>query len=687
MINIILALFIIILALASLIEKPIEIESISHSKEIEMKNIPDSLQHNVSYDEILNELSTKKYHKCKASVLFNPKRSLFYLNNPAMQIPNKLSSYIPLKCKMLDSYISWSKAQKFYIPFKDIEQILDNNEDSILQNVIHEITNLQQGIEVSFYPVKFYRKSEVNIKDDKMFLCYDSIKVLGFDKRNNLYFLITAGDYHEVIHCESHKTILGNLIRYSTYCYELCNDDYIYYSNDLIKCKCDDKTDVPSANSLMGSNTNHYLIPDKSLNMPLIIAKPKQNEVKILSIINKYTYFAHQNELNKVKAQLEKKDISYLRFYFHSLSIIVSLQIVYVFCIREKANFFVKFNVIFYVFIIIILYIAFCIKSWCFEINFLLLKQISEVIGDIYPLFVLLYLSFLSNRHFSSNEFNPYWSMMILNIVMTLNSLDYVLKDIAINEIDLIFKGISIVLLMFIKNTEPYMYIFCLMFRMKMLLDLITRCSLFSIEKGVMLNISVPFFIIFGKNKDSYLYTSKLLFQSNYIKLFPYLHYLNGNWFMEALNFSKKNDIIILMQCIRYFILVYFAHCVILCDSGLINFVSAISQLNLMRIIGWNVQIAFKLPLLTKKKISLLFFLFMISEVLCTLDCMWIYLVHCGIGLLYKWLYEENRLSMSKGNKSNEHPVKRVLTSRNFRILSRLNTNDEQNNNNEVHSD
>jgi hypothetical protein len=42
---------------------------------------------------------------------------------------------------------------------------------------------------------------------------------------------------HSILHCKGQD--LSKFIRYASYCDEFCNEDFTYFSAELIKCKCD----------------------------------------------------------------------------------------------------------------------------------------------------------------------------------------------------------------------------------------------------------------------------------------------------------------------------------------------------------------------------------------------------------------------------------------------------------------
>ena len=98
---------------------------------------------------------------------------------------------------------------------------------------------------MSLFPVKFYKSiQESNYSYSKLLLCYDSIKTLGIDSNSDNFYIISAMDHHRILHCNSvyykkEQKTMNNFIKYTSYCEEFCSEDYVYFSNDLIKCKCE----------------------------------------------------------------------------------------------------------------------------------------------------------------------------------------------------------------------------------------------------------------------------------------------------------------------------------------------------------------------------------------------------------------------------------------------------------------
>ena len=138
---------------------------------ISLSNIPPNLQILKSYDDIISSLANTTNPQCKGAVLFNPQSSMYYFKNPTLSQPSNINSYLKMHCrKMQYSFQSSPRIQRFYFPFHDIEGILNSNDDSIFQIGVKEITDIQKGIEMSIFPVKFYKKENHPYTNNYTFL-------------------------------------------------------------------------------------------------------------------------------------------------------------------------------------------------------------------------------------------------------------------------------------------------------------------------------------------------------------------------------------------------------------------------------------------------------------------------------------------------------------------------------------
>jgi hypothetical protein len=519
------------------------------NSQYDMSNIPDDVLNESSnnYETILKVMASRKYRSCKASALFNPRKNKYYIRNPTIwkSVGGKgsLKEYITLKCESVPSRIN-SNLQKFYFSFKQVEEILYNNEDSILNDAIHEITDIRNGIEMTLFPVKFYKALPLNnYSNQKDLLCYDSVKVLGIDKNNNDYLILSALNKNKIVYCNGYDVSMqynmNNFIRYSSYCDEFCAEDFIYFSVDLIKCKCD----------------FFSYVDDLKKNKNFINANNSTDGCPYSRRLDRYEIFANPNEISEKMTKQDDQNKSYQRYYLHFIIILFTFQILYCFYFTTKNNIFIKFTIFFYISVAIIFYIPQRIKyENLTRIDF---GKIFELISDLYPIPILIFLSCDS----SAKQYDILkLSYMILN-----NSLEYILRETKINEIELIFRFFLILFSILIKNGldtwGATMTCFNLSVVLKNIFEFMSRFSLYLVENNILTDITVPIFIILGRPGEFFMMSDHLLFQANYLKLKPNFDKIYENWFLEALNFHKFKNIIIFLKFSRYYFIIMIIAC------------------------------------------------------------------------------------------------------------------------------
>jgi len=345
----------------------------------DFSNIPEHILKIDNFDEILSELASRKYKTCKASVIYHPFKKEFYFRNPLIN-SNSMKDYINLKCRDFTSR-DISLRQRFLINKKDLEELLDNNQDSILSIGKHELTDIRSGLEMSLFPVKFYKSiQENNYSYSKYLLCYDSIKVLGIDSNSDNYYIITAMDKHRILHCNSnfnnkdHLT-MNNFIKYTSYCDEFCNEDYIYFSNDLIKCKCE----------FYYQNLN---IKNKADNL---IYGNSERECYYRRKFDSFEKFSHPYEMNEKLQKIDLNAKTHIRFYFNILTIIFSIQLLYLYYFISGNNIFIRLCIFLFIISSVISYFLIRIN---FQFRELINLQLAfEIINDIYPTILILFFN------------------------------------------------------------------------------------------------------------------------------------------------------------------------------------------------------------------------------------------------------------------------------------------------------
>lgn len=354
----------------------------------DFSNIPEHILKTDNFDEILSELASRKYKTCKASVIYHPFKKEFYFRNP-LGSSNSFKDYIKLKCKdFLSREISLR--QRFLITKKELEELLDNNQDSILNTGKHELTDIRNGLEMSLFPVKFYKSiQENNYSYSKYLLCYDTIKVLGIDSKSDNYFIISAMDKHRILRCNSsfdnkdHLT-MNNFIKYTSYCDEFCNEDYVYFSNDLIKCKCE----------------FYYQNKNKGQNMSFSGADKECFYRRKFDVFEK---FSHPYEMNEKLLKIDQHSKPHIRYYFNALTIIFALQLLYLYYFVASNRIFIRLCIFSAVITSILGYLYIRINFQFKELfNF---QLVFEIVHDIYPILLILFfnLKFATRKNYAVN--------------------------------------------------------------------------------------------------------------------------------------------------------------------------------------------------------------------------------------------------------------------------------------------
>jgi hypothetical protein len=495
---------------------------------VDMSNIPDNVKEKNNIDEILDIMAERKYKSCKSSVLYNPLKKLYYFKNPTIAKTTSIDDYLAFKCKSLKSRIVTAK-QRFFLTFKDVEQILDNNDDSILNSGIHEVTDIRNGLELSLFPVKFFKGlPEENYTHDIEHICYDSVKVLGIDKNNNDYLILTSMDVHRLVICEGFDAgrnfNINNFIRYSSYCDEFCSDDFIYFSSELIKCRCEFYSYIED----IKKNKNYY-------------KNETSSECFVGRKLDKYEIFANSYEIHS-KLSKQAEDAHY-RYYFHLLVMLFNLQILYAVYFTTKNSLFIKFTNIFYIILTIIVYLPKRINPK--DDFYTMTPKLCEVVSDLYPIILMIYYS--CDLNYTNKQFD----VLKLAFIIFTNSFEFILKETRINEIELTIRFVLIIFT-YIMHTQGFLEFLITHVRLRLISGFLSRLSLYFVENGYFVEISVPLAIIFGKPKDEAVFSDNLLFQTNYLKLNPFFEKLYENWFLEALNFHKFKDILLFLQILRY---------------------------------------------------------------------------------------------------------------------------------------
>jgi len=553
---------------------------------LDLTNIPVEILNFSTIEDVLDILASKKYRSCQAILLHNPVSNKYYFRGPGIKENNKnpLSEYLPVTCRQFKSRKS-SLRQRFLFTYSDIEQIMNNNEDSILSDAALEVTQIKDGFEISLFPVKFFKLGpEDNYLDPKEHLCYDSVKIIGLDANNNFYIVASASDehnimQHSILHCKGQD--FSKFIRYSNYCDEFCNEDFMYFSSELVRCKCDffsyvkklKKKDFSEIKGKKKKKKSENAMKNGTLN-DLNDFEEKENELNECMYSNKidrYEIFANSYDLSKKALKNESKNKPYLKFYFHILIIIFTIQIFYTFYFQNNNDMFIKITVVSFTVLTITFYIAEKINDlYKIEIIF-------EVISDIYPICILIFQvieMLISNANVENNTIlkknsngnsngngllngkvvNMSYEIMKISFLIILCSFDHILKETKSNLIGIIFRILLFGFLQFI-NWGDHSHFLLTNLKFKLIFEFFSRALIFFIDSSLFSNTAVPLFIILGRPRDTLPTHDLILFQNNYLRLKPYFEVLYENWFLEALNSHKLKNMLAFLQIVRYILL------------------------------------------------------------------------------------------------------------------------------------
>ena len=388
--------------------------------------------------------------------------------------------------------------------------ILDYNEDSIFSNSLMEIPNLKEGLDLTLFPVKYYQiEANDNYKSQKIPICYDFIKFIGIGESKDPYLLLSAGDNHYPVKCKSQ--IINKYLRYSNYCDEFCTQDFIYFSSDLTKCKC-----------------NFFIKNEET-------KSEEENTEIVTRSIERYEVFANTyNTFNKLRVYHEKYNVHFRYFFFVLQSVLVS-QIVYAFYINKKSDVSTKFILLFFSSLTLIFY--FMQKNADFH-----WPSFLESIADVYPLASLIFLLINQER----KEEVAYHAFLII-----IHTIDCILKETRVSVFE-IFLRVSCLVFTINLKYQSSNTAFKNLVLMKFLLELVSRILEFSVEESILTDFTIPAFIIFGRPREFSFLNNDLIFQLNYLKILPLFEHAKENWFIDVLSFNEAKNVVLMLGVFRY---------------------------------------------------------------------------------------------------------------------------------------
>lgn len=563
---------ILIFALISAIIRIVKGNSVSIS------NIPQNLHYLNLYSEIISELAKTKSSLCKAGVLHDPSTSLYYFVNPMESYKKDLASYFSMECKKLPYRVE-KNVQRFYFSYEDIQNIISNNDDSVLKQGLQEINELQKGFELSLFPAKFFKKSSSSTFNNSVdYLCYDSFKVLSVDKNYKNYFLLNAKNFYDIVHCEGMSSnLMNNFIKYSTYCDEFCKENYVYYSKILVKCKCEFGADK---NVILKTST-----PEKST------ARSPENRKASLGIELGYNFVI----------LVFSSQLVYL-FYFHS---------------NEK-NYFIKFSIFFY---LIFFFLFFVTENYAYvTTNFDRFRCLIHNFSQAFPIFLLIYQIAIGDQH----------NIILILIFLSFNSFQYLLAFAHVKrEKKILAKIIFLVFAKIYKNgkedANSYLSAYQRIIWTKITLDLLLDTLLIMISNNFLTTFSSLLFIVLRTKNDF----DDNLFLNNYNYLAKVVLKKNSFNFMTKLEFS------FILNLLRYYTILYISYIITFKDFGVVKGIKCLLKFNFFKFFSFIFLMAFKL--LSREKLyssNLLFVLVLLGEVMVVKKCFVFFGIHFFLGFI-----------------------------------------------------
>ena len=183
-------------------------------------------------------------------------------------------------------------------------------------------------------------------------------------------------------------------------------------------------------------------------------------------------------------------------------------------------------------------------------------------------------------------------------------------------------------------------------------MELISRFLLYLTENSILMEVTIPLFIILGRPREYFQYNDQYLFQLNYLALRPISDNLNDNWFLEALNFHKVKNMILFLKLCRYVILLGILT-IILSPNQMLVFFKNLKEFKFSKMffsyvkLIYNIIIEYLYKDVKNKKyylISFPFFLVSIfKNIFMTRDMINFFLIHLLIGMVISLLEEKDK--------------------------------------------
>ena len=630
---------------------------------ISLSNIPSHLHKLSTYSDILTHLANSSNPLCRGSVLFNPQTAVYYFRNPSKHSSHNINSYFQMKCRKIPYYFhDHSHVQIFKLEYSDIKQIVSNNDNSIFRLGLQEVSDVKLGFEMSLFPVKFYKndnhhnKTAVDNKHNNFsFICYDSFKVLGLDSKHNDYFILSAKNIYEIVHCNSldvhtSRNYINNYFRFSSYCDELCHEDFIFLSKDLIRCQCDFDT-VTTTTSYTTVNKYHSQL----LTNTIITVDNQSNQIDVKDIINNIV----NDEVNYDYEHLRNIHLVYLEVFnsngimYNSMFTIFALQLLYLFYIyANKRYIFIKLSIFFYFSVFMILY---SLTQISLAIHFSILSYetfyiITKLYSTLCPIVLVITNALTAN----------YTNVNTIALSIIIMSVGNIIENSFTNNttLNFVYNGISL-LILYIRRTNINDYslnAYLFTVKIKLVIQIIQGMLKYS---DFLRNVNDFLYMVITIKSNDFVFGNTALF----IQVNKYN--MNGKWQL------------FMWVVMRYLILFYLGGVVVNGLSYIKRPVYHMWKCDIKKLMLWNMKLGMELVIVNKHfksiRSKLVFTLILVNQVFIVKESVYVLTIHVLIGCIII-IFNRNNDTTNDNNKF--HSFMRVSNSTSNLQRITLNNND-----------
>ena len=304
-----------------------------------------------------------------------------------------------------------------------------------------------------------------------------------------------------------------------------------------------------------------------------------------------------------------------------------------------------------------------------FSFSFDTFSFISKYFINIYP-FIIISYSIIAQRKEQIN---------VIAVTLFINSFHYVFVFDC--SIDFLFNVLGLIgIYFFIRNyankikIKNYVKIYIVYSKIKISIDLISNLSLICIENNLLSNFFSGVFILISNpisHMNLHISSNETFFKENFYSLISFFERKNisfsNNTIINIINVKNYNQLFFLFNIIRFELIIYMIFIYQTSNTGVLDVINSIVNLDFFRIINNFIQITY-LIIFKKTKIiwsNLLFSLFIIHNVLIVKESFVLFLIHLVLGFIIELLRNDNE---------NKGMIRRVFSSStNLRRDNRIN--------------